>query len=304
MKQRTQWIAALFTAASACLAVAGPGSGLYGPFGAEGAYGGFGPYSQQVIEPVGERIIQTNACDTGRVVLMKRSTYVMRSSPAVVWSEPANPAQVVGNVITAPFRLIGGGLAWTGRTLSGQPDIVASRTILEPVGERVTTVTTKTTKHMKCGKKVTLKKVTFLSQPALMPVGERFTTVKVFRSSPMLEPVGERIITTRSFRSTPMLEPVGERLITVKTYRSHRLLAPVGEKITTVKYYRGHRMLAPVGEKITTVKVIHGKRFLAPVGERITTVKTYRSHRLLAPVGERTWIRTTRVMSAPSCGCW
>ncbi|MEI8234534.1 MAG: hypothetical protein WCH57_07575 [Verrucomicrobiota bacterium] len=258
MKQRTQWIAALFTAASASLAMAGPGSGLYGPYGSEG----FGPYSQRVIrlEPVGE----CNACNLQQPVVIKRTSCVMESSPGVVWSEPSNPAEALGNVIAAPFRLIGSGLAWTGRTLSGQPEIVSSREYLEPVGERVTTVTTKTIKHTKCGKKVMLKKVTYLSQPQLMPVGERFVTIRTFRSQPLLEPVGERFTTIRTFRSQPLLEPVGERF--------------------------------------TTVKVIHHKRMLAPVGERITTVKVIHHKRLLLPVGERTWIRTTRVMKS-SCGC-
>lgn len=267
MKQRTQWIVACLAAASASAAMAGPGSGIYGPYGSSGAYGGFGIYTPQVYR---------TACEPG--VVMTRRAYVVQSTPTVVWRQTQSPGEAFGNVVTAPFRLIGSGLAWTGRTLSGQPEPIAERTILAPVGERV--IISKSTKATRCGKKVMLKKVTYLSQPALLPVGERFTTVRVFRS-------------------TPMLEPVGERITTIRTIRSERLL-PVGEKITTVKFYRSHKLL-PVGEKVTVIH--HGKRLL-PVGEKITTVKTFRTHKMLAPVGERTYIKTTRLMSAAPCGCW
>ena len=237
-------------AASASLAMAGPGSSLYGPYGSSGAYGGFGPYSQQVVlQPVGERIIE------------RQTTYM--SSPSVAWSEPSNPGAVLGNVIAAPFRLIGGGLTWTGRAFSGQPEYVGSREYLAPVGERLTTVTTKTIRHTQCGQRVMFNKVTYLNEPQLMPVGERFTTIRTFRSQPLLLPVGERFTTVRVIH--------------------HKQLMPVGERFTTVKTIH-HKKLMPVGERISTVKVIHHKRLL--------------------PVGERTWIRTTRVMASPSCGCF
>lgn len=221
-----------------------------------------------------------------------RRSYVVESSPSVVWSEPSNPGAVLGNVIAAPFRLIGGGLTWTGRALSGQPEYVGSREYLAPVGERVvTTYRTQTIRHTPCGR------ITYMNEPALMPVGERFTTIRTYRSAPLLEPVGERFTTVRTIRSYKML-PVGERFTTVKVIQ-HKRLMPVGEKFTTVKL---HKQLMPIGEKFTTVKVIHHKQ-LIPVGERITTVKVIH-HRQLLPVGERTWIRTTRVLASPSCGCF
>lgn len=274
MKQRTQWIAALFMAASASLGVAGPGTGFYGPYGSEGVYGGFGPYARCVrLEPVGERIV------TRQVVYsqpMIRQTCLMNTCPTSTYS---TPGQFVGNAITAPFRLVGSGLSWTGRTLSGQPAVVGS---LEPVGERYTTVRV------------------IRSRPILEPVGERFTTVRVIRSQPILEPVGERFTTVRVIRHRAILQPVGEKITVV--HKVHKpMLKPVGEKFTTTKHIKTVKYVKH--HKVMLKKVTYQREMLLPVGERIKTYRVIRSQPWLEPVGERTWIRTTRIYSHPACGC-
>lgn len=267
-----QWIAALFTAASATLALAGPGSTIYGPYGADGTYGGFGPYSRCLrLEPVGERVIEQR-------VVYSRPSCAMNSC---AWSEPSTPGQVLGNVITAPFRLVGSGLSWTGRTLSGQPAVIGYRDNLEPVGERFTTV--RVIRH----------------RQILEPVGERFTTVRVIRSQPMLEPVGERFTTVRVIRHKTILQPVGERFTTVKVIRHKGMLEPIGEKVTMVKTTKHLKHTKKVMYKKVTCK----STTLMPVGERFTTVRIIRSQPLLEPVGERAWVRTSRIYSHPACGC-
>ena len=118
-------------------------------------------------------------------------------------------------------------------------------------------------------------------------------------SSSYIEPVGERFVTTYpsvTYHRT-MLMPVGERFTTVKILRSKTLLEPVGERFITVKTYH-KKMLKPVGERFITVKR-HHKMMLRPVGEKITTIKTIRMTPILEPVGERTIIRTTRVYTQP-----
>ena len=206
MKQRIKWIAALFVAASASLVLAGPSYGC----------------GCNRLAPVRERIVQSNSSTIEQPVLIQRSTtFVMESPSRTVWSEPSNPGLVIGSVVSAPFRAVGSGLAWTGRTLSG-PEYVGSReyiepmSTLEPVGERITTVTTTKTFHHKYFKRHMLKKVTY-SSSMLMPVGERFTTVKTFRSKTMLEPIGEKITTVKTFHRRVLLEPVGERII-IRSY--------------------------------------------------------------------------------------
>jgi hypothetical protein len=173
MKLTIQLVAVLVTAASASLAMA------------------CGCSSEKVrLEPVREKIIMHSACAVQQPIISNRTTYVPEC-PSCVWIPPStsNPAYVIGNVLTAPFRLI------TGRSL-GQPDIVSSYNYTEPVGERVTTLTTHSKAYLtKCG--CMTKKVTIRSDSMLEPVGERLTTVKVIRTKPLLQqpqPVCERVI--------------------------------------------------------------------------------------------------------------
>lgn len=263
MKQNCKWIAALFTAASATLA-----------FGC--GFGGCG-YTSYRAAPVGERVVYTQ-------------TY-----PGYYYNSPS-PGQVLGNVITAPFRLVGGALSWTGQALSGQPGY------LEPVGERYTTV------HV-------------IRQPAMIePVGERVT---IIRHRTILEPVGERWVSGGcntcglssfnrcGYSSCNSCMPVGERFTTVRVIR-HRMMEPVGERFITTRVIHHRTILQPVGEKFTTVKVFRHGEMLSPIGERYTKViKHHRKTVMLRPVGERTIIRTHSVMlpvgertwSTPSLGC-
>ena len=190
MKHTTQWVAALITVASAGFAM---GCGC----------------SSVRLAPVREQIIQSNVCAVQQPVVISRTSCVTETPSRTFWTAPSkeNPAYVIGNVFTAPFRAI------SGRSL-GEPDVVASynysESLLEPVGERVVTKTS-----LKCGKRHhLLKKVTYLKESMLMPVGERLTTVKVIRAKPLLMPVSERITTIRHIEMQPVLAPVGERIIT------------------------------------------------------------------------------------------
>ena len=157
------------------------------------------------VEPVREQIIQTSSCNVSQPIVSSRTAYVPEC-PSCYWVPPStdNAAYAIGNVLTAPFRLI------TGRSL-GQPDVVSSHSYLEPVGEKITKVTTKTKHHFtKCGM---TKKVTISSESMLAPVGEQLTTVKVIRTKPMLMPVAEQCSTVRHIEVQPVLEPVSERVI-------------------------------------------------------------------------------------------
>lgn len=191
MKQRIQLVAILFTVASAGLAF------------------GCGCSSEKVrLQPVREQIIERNVCPVSQPVVASRTAYVPEC-PSCYWVPPStsSPGYVIGNVLTAPFRLI------TGRSL-GQPDVVKSYTYSEPVGKRITTVTSHSTTHItNCGM---TKKVTLHSESMLMPVGEQLTNVKVIRTKPLMEPVGEQITTIRHVEMKPVLEPVSERTI-IKT---------------------------------------------------------------------------------------
>jgi len=210
MKRRIQWIAALFTAASAGLAM------------------GYSCSSETLLlTPVRERII-------------------VEQPSSLNWGTPFH---ALGSVVSAPFVALGN--AFSGPSVR----------YVEPVGERLTT-------YQRTW-------VTQRSSTMLMPVGERFTTVKIIRSKPLLQPVGERFIIVKHHKT--MLKPVGERFLKGKHHKM--LLKPVGERFTTVTRYQ-KVLLEPVGEKITTIKYIK----MAPV---------------LEPVGERTIIRTTRVYSQP-----
>lgn len=140
------------------------------------------------IEPVRERIITHQNVCAAQPVVSSRTTYVPEC-PSCYWVQPdtSHPAYVIGNFLTAPFRLV------TGRSL-GQPDVVATRTYSEPMGQRVTSVTTRTKSYLdQCGN--IHRKVTISNNGSMLePVGERLTTVKVIRTKPMLQPVAERTI--------------------------------------------------------------------------------------------------------------
>ncbi len=129
-----------------------------------------------------------------------------------------------------------------------------------------------------------------IREPAIMPVGERFTTIRYYQPA--------------------MLEPVGERFTTVRVVRYEQPLLPVAERITTVKVIRHQQMLSPVGEKYSCKLIKHSKKSLhkkvtlvrqspLPVAEKTII----RHHKFLKPVGEKTIIRTTTFRSTPSCGC-
>jgi hypothetical protein len=215
MKQTTQWIAALFTVASAGLAL------------------GCGCSSEKVrLEPVRERIIQQNTCSIQQPVLITRTRYITECPSRTFWVAPSkeNPPYVIGNVFTAPFRAI------SGRSL-GEPDVLSSynyrEQLLEPVGERFTTVKSTSCGRMHC----TTKKITYHKQ-MLMPVGERLTTVKVIRTKPLLMPVGE-CSDLRVIHSKPLLMPVGEKITTIHYLKMRPVLEPVGEQtlIRTTRTY-------------------------------------------------------------------
>jgi len=256
MKQSIQWMAAIFMAASSGLALAGPGCGdcLY-------------MVKTARIEPVREIIVQ-------QPLIIKESNSCLMGSPSrLTWSEPATPFHALGNVAAAPFRMVGNGFAWTGRQLSGSSELIESQPAY--VGERFTTVTTlskKTIHHKK--HHVLYKKVTYSSSPMLLPVGERFTTVKVIRSKTLLEPVGERFTTVKVIRSQPLLMPVGERFTTVRIIRDKPLLMPVGEKITTIRTIQMRPVLEPVGERITTIRT--SRVFVKPLSDCGCSYNPYR----------------------------
>lgn len=184
MKARIQLVAVLFSVASAGLAM------------------GCGCASERVrLEPVREQIVQTSACPVRQPVLSHRTAYVPEC-PSCRWVPPStsNPAYAIGNFVTAPFRFI------TGRSL-GQPDVVRSYTYSEPAAQRVVTTTRAKRHYNKCGQPT--GKVTIIKDSMLEPVGERLTTVKVIRTKPMpvaescpilAEPVAERTI----IRSAPL----------------------------------------------------------------------------------------------------
>lgn len=189
------------------------------------------------LEPVREKIITHSTCATQQPLMSSRTMYVPES-PSCYWVPPdkSHPAYVIGNVLTAPFRLI------TGREL-GQPDVVKSFNYTEPVGEKLTTI--RTTKHFnKCGD---LKKITIRRSTMLEPVGEQLTTVKVIRTKPLLQPqpVGELVTVRKMELQSNCLQPVGER--TIIQYSKPLNLEPVGEKVIIRSTER--RVLEPVGER-------------------------------------------------------
>jgi len=186
MKQSIKWIVALVAAASAVLVIAGPSYGC----------------GCQRLAPVRERIIQRNVCSMQQPVVLER-TCNWNGPYDVAWSQPTHPGLVVTSVDN--------NLAWTGRTLNGPSQFVSSSEFIEPVGERITTLTTTKTFHHKYAKRLIIKKVTY-SNSMLLPVGERFI------QKPLCEPVGERITTVKYLKMRPVLEPVGEKTI-IRTTR-------------------------------------------------------------------------------------
>lgn len=156
------------------------------------------------------------------------------------------PFQKAGHVISTPFVAMG-------RAFS------PSDSDLAPVGERLdpTIVTYETSS---------------LRSKALIPVGERITTIRTKTYKTVdLQPVGERVIVRRDFCPSD-LPPVSERILIRNSCPSPDL-QPVGELLVLKKsgYYKTH--LQPVGERHLVVKKIHHQKMLKPVGEKRFTKK-------------------------------
>ncbi|MCX6966547.1 MAG: hypothetical protein NTZ46_01995 [Verrucomicrobia bacterium] len=182
MKQTTQWVAALFTVASAGLAL---GCGC----------------ERVRLEPVRERMVQRTVCSVRQPVVIQR-TRCVRECSSRLWTTPtqANTPYVITHVYTRP----------------AQPEIVAAYDDLapiEPVGERLTT-----TSYV--NRPLMPRRVAFQSEPIFQPVGERITTIRTVRTRPVLQPVRERVTTVCTLRARPVLEPVAERTVIRRTYVS------------------------------------------------------------------------------------
>lgn len=187
------------------------------------------------------------------VVQRTTTTCLMEPRSSIDWGAPF---RTVGHVIAAPFVAMGNAF---------------TPSYAEPVAEQTYCPTYRSR--------------------ALMPVGERITTVKTVRTRTVLQPVGERIISERRCYST--LQPVGERFYYRSTlqpvgerfyYRS--TLQPVGERF----YYRS--TLQPVGERTVIIRHHHHKKMIKPVGERFIIEKRTQKT-MLKPVGERHEISKT-----------
>jgi len=159
MNYKTQCLAVLFTTASAALAMA------CGP-----------TYSCTRLAPVRERVI------------MDSCPYSSYST----WSEPSpSLGSAIGSVITAPFRLVGGTLVWTGRALGGGFNPA-------PVGERV-----------------------IITKRSMSPVGERFITTQRFHHRRhMLRPVGEKTIVKKH----TFLKPGNKSMLKKTTLQSSKTI--------------------------------------------------------------------------------
>ena len=223
MKQRTQWITALLTVASAGVAM------------------GCGCSSETVrrIEPVREVIVQQpSVC-----LAESRSTLDFGA-----------PFRTVGRVISAPFFAIGNAFGPSYRysePVGEQLYSISSyqKSSLMPVGERFTTtrVIRMQTLEEPVGERVILRKHHY--RTFTEPVGERFTTRKHYYRTTR-EPIGERIAVTKHHHHKKMLKPVGEKVSIKKSYHKG-MLKPVGEQFTTQKrYQKAH--LKPVSERQTT----------------------------------------------------
>ena len=156
-----------------------------------------------------------------------------------------SPFQKAGQVISTPFVAMGRAFR-------------PSDSDLVPVGERLdpTIVTYETSS---------------LRSRALIPVGERITTIRTKTYKTVdLQPVGERVIVRRNFCPSD-LPPVSERIL-IRSDCPSSDLQPVGELLVVKKssYHKTH--LQPVGERYI-VKKIHHKKMLKPVGEKHFTKK-------------------------------
>ncbi len=190
------------------------------------------------VRPVRECIIKQPSCIVERPLAVRElNTCPMPERRLDLLA----PFRTVGHIVSAPFVAVG-------RTFSPSDNYIA------PVGERLDYDT------------FSYENQWAEPRTRLMPVGERFTTVRTYRTSD--------------------LSPVGERYISVKKH--HRMLRPVGEEFVTVKSHR-KAMLRPVGEEFITVKG-HRKAMLRPVGERTFSTKSYQHQKMLKSEGERTWI--------------
>ena len=174
------------------------------------------------------------------VIVQQQTTCAMESTSSLDWGAPF---RTVGHVISAPFVAIGSAFSPSDR-------------YVEPVGEQLTTCPGYYQREY--------------TRTRLMPVGERFTTVKVIRE-PMLQPVGERFTTVKVIRHEPILEPVSEQILWRKHHHHIKVIKPVGERFISEKRY--HRtMLHPVSERFTTEKRYH--KTIKPVGEKVILQKS------------------------------
>jgi hypothetical protein len=251
MKQNCKWIAALFTAASATLA-----------FGC--GFGGCG-YTSDQLSPVGERVIYTQN-----------------------YTSQPSAGDVIGGVVSAPFRLVGGAFSWMGQPSSLEPvgeRVIVRRTFVEPVGERV--IVHRTFVEPVGERIITSSCNSCNSCSSCMP--QYGTTLRVMRQPAILQPVGERFVTTtKIIRYQPMLQPVGERFVTTKVIHYGKVLAPVGEKCKlSTKDIKHH------GKKVMLKKVTYSHQMLQPVAEK-TIIRTHKV--FLKPVSQRIW-------TTPSFGC-
>ena len=142
----------------------------------------------------------TRLAPVRELIVQQPSTCLMETRSTVDWGAPF---RAVGSVISAPFVAIGSAFS-------------PSERYVEPVGERLV-----------------YTRPLYYRSTTLMPVGERFTTVKIIRSRTLLEPVGERFIITKKHCYSKSLKPVGERFLITKHHT--KMLKPVGEKLITHK---------------------------------------------------------------------
>ena len=160
------------------------------------------------------------ACYTETVRIAPVRETIVQQPSSIDWG---TPFRAVGSVVSAPFVALGNAL---------------SPRYVEPVGERLITYPRVSYYH---------PRVTSYSRSTLMPVGERFTTVRVIRNGTMLEPVGERFVTLKHHKT--MLKPIGERTTMKRHHHKKMMLKPVGERIITTTYIKRTPVLEPVGER-------------------------------------------------------
>ncbi len=181
-QQRIQCIAALFTIASAGLAL---GCGC----------------SSARLEPVREVIVQ-----------QRSTTCLMEPSSTVDWGAPF---RTIGHVIAAPFVALGSAFTPSYTEPVAEQTYCPSyrSTMLAPVGERFTTVKTIRTSTMlePVGERFITERSYYRST---LPVGERTVIIKHHHHKKMLKPVGEQFTSGKRYQKT-MLKPVGEKHTTI-----------------------------------------------------------------------------------------